>query len=170
MCECASISAGMTVLPLRSTRAAPGGAATSPFRPTRLNLLFSTRNAAFSIGVTPSPKNSRAPSNNVARLAAGGPWAATIEITAANVTEQAISSLRLFIKPLSVAFEDRAYFFNTEGVFPFEGPWRAILLFPGHFHLIGRKKMPTLIKEPSIIQAAGTKPKRIEEYAGRVNS
>jgi mannose-6-phosphate isomerase-like protein (cupin superfamily) len=30
--------------------------------------------------------------------------------------------------------------------------------------------MPTLIKAPSIIQAAGTKPKRIEEYAGRVNS
>jgi mannose-6-phosphate isomerase-like protein (cupin superfamily) len=30
--------------------------------------------------------------------------------------------------------------------------------------------MPNLIKGPSIIQAAGTKPKRIEEYAGRVNS
>jgi quercetin dioxygenase-like cupin family protein len=30
--------------------------------------------------------------------------------------------------------------------------------------------MPTLISSPSIIQAAGTKPKRIEEYAGRVNS
>jgi mannose-6-phosphate isomerase-like protein (cupin superfamily) len=30
--------------------------------------------------------------------------------------------------------------------------------------------MPTFIKGPSIIQAAGTKPKRIEEYAGRVNS
>jgi mannose-6-phosphate isomerase-like protein (cupin superfamily) len=30
--------------------------------------------------------------------------------------------------------------------------------------------MPTLIKEPSIIKAAGTKPKRIEEYVGRVNS
>jgi mannose-6-phosphate isomerase-like protein (cupin superfamily) len=30
--------------------------------------------------------------------------------------------------------------------------------------------MPTLISKPSIIQAAGTKPKRIEEYAGRVNS
>src|SRR5512138_646705 len=30
--------------------------------------------------------------------------------------------------------------------------------------------MPTLIEHPSIIQAAGTKPKRIEEYAGRVNS
>jgi mannose-6-phosphate isomerase-like protein (cupin superfamily) len=32
------------------------------------------------------------------------------------------------------------------------------------------EEMPTLIKEPSIIQAAGTKPKRIEEYVGRVNS
>jgi mannose-6-phosphate isomerase-like protein (cupin superfamily) len=30
--------------------------------------------------------------------------------------------------------------------------------------------MPKLIDTPSIIQAAGTKPKRIEEYAGRVNS
>src|SRR5215510_8812001 len=30
--------------------------------------------------------------------------------------------------------------------------------------------MPRLIEEPSIIQAAGTKPKRIEEYVGRVNS
>lgn len=30
--------------------------------------------------------------------------------------------------------------------------------------------MPELIAQPSIIEAAGTKPKRIEEYAGRVNS
>jgi len=30
--------------------------------------------------------------------------------------------------------------------------------------------MPTLIKDPSIVQAVGTKPKRIEEYVGRVNS
>jgi mannose-6-phosphate isomerase-like protein (cupin superfamily) len=30
--------------------------------------------------------------------------------------------------------------------------------------------MPTLIDRPSIIEAAGAKPKRIEEYAGRVNS
>jgi mannose-6-phosphate isomerase-like protein (cupin superfamily) len=30
--------------------------------------------------------------------------------------------------------------------------------------------MPVLIEAPSIIEAAGTKPKRIEEYAGRVNS
>jgi len=30
--------------------------------------------------------------------------------------------------------------------------------------------MPRLIEAPSVIEAAGTKPKRIEEYAGRVNS
>ncbi len=30
--------------------------------------------------------------------------------------------------------------------------------------------MPTKISQPSIIQAAGTKPKRIEEFIGRINS
>lgn len=30
--------------------------------------------------------------------------------------------------------------------------------------------MPRLIEAPAIVQAAGTPPKRIEEYAGRVNS
>lgn len=30
--------------------------------------------------------------------------------------------------------------------------------------------MPTLISAPTIVAAAGTKPKRIEEFAGRVNS
>ena len=30
--------------------------------------------------------------------------------------------------------------------------------------------MPELIEKPTVIQAAGNKPKRIEEYAGRVNS
>jgi quercetin dioxygenase-like cupin family protein len=30
--------------------------------------------------------------------------------------------------------------------------------------------MPKLIAAPSVVQAAGTKPKRIEEYAGRVSS
>lgn len=30
--------------------------------------------------------------------------------------------------------------------------------------------MPRLIAEPSVIESAGNKPKRIEEYAGRVNS
>lgn len=30
--------------------------------------------------------------------------------------------------------------------------------------------MPTLIQSPSVIEAAGNKPKRIEEFVGRVNS
>ena len=30
--------------------------------------------------------------------------------------------------------------------------------------------MPTLIQQPAVIEAAGTRPKRIEEFAGRVNS
>jgi len=30
--------------------------------------------------------------------------------------------------------------------------------------------MPRLIESPTIVQAAGTPPKRIEEYTGRVNS
>jgi len=30
--------------------------------------------------------------------------------------------------------------------------------------------MPMHIKSPAVIEAAGTKPKRIEEYVGRVNS
>jgi mannose-6-phosphate isomerase-like protein (cupin superfamily) len=30
--------------------------------------------------------------------------------------------------------------------------------------------MPKLIEAPTIIEAAGTKPKRIEEFAGRVNT
>lgn len=30
--------------------------------------------------------------------------------------------------------------------------------------------MPRLIERPTIIEAAGNKPKRIEEYAGRVNT
>lgn len=30
--------------------------------------------------------------------------------------------------------------------------------------------MPTHLKQPTVIEAAGNKPKRIEEYVGRVNS
>lgn len=30
--------------------------------------------------------------------------------------------------------------------------------------------MPRLIEHPTVVAAAGTKPKRIEEYAGRVNT
>jgi mannose-6-phosphate isomerase-like protein (cupin superfamily) len=33
-----------------------------------------------------------------------------------------------------------------------------------------RQKMPTLIPEPTRIEAAGNKPKLIDEYAGRVNT
>jgi mannose-6-phosphate isomerase-like protein (cupin superfamily) len=32
------------------------------------------------------------------------------------------------------------------------------------------RTMPTLIPQPTVIASAGNKPKRIEEYAGRVNS
>ena len=32
------------------------------------------------------------------------------------------------------------------------------------------KQMPRLIGRPTVVQAAGNKPKRIEEFAGRVNS
>jgi mannose-6-phosphate isomerase-like protein (cupin superfamily) len=32
------------------------------------------------------------------------------------------------------------------------------------------QRMPRLIDKPATLQAAGTKPKRIEEYVGRVNS
>ena len=30
--------------------------------------------------------------------------------------------------------------------------------------------MPTLIEQPTLVQAAGNKPKQIQEFAGRVNS
>ena len=30
--------------------------------------------------------------------------------------------------------------------------------------------MPTLIPSPTIVEAVGTKPKQVQEYAGRVNS
>src|SRR3954463_5768971 len=65
MWECASIKAGITVLPERSTRRAPAGTVTSPRLPTAVNLLFSTTKAEFSIGVPPSPVMSRAPSKTV---------------------------------------------------------------------------------------------------------
>src|SRR5258705_719726 len=65
MCECASISPGITVLPLRSTRVAPRRTATSPRRPTAAKRLLSTTKAEFSIGAPPSPVISRAPSYTV---------------------------------------------------------------------------------------------------------
>jgi hypothetical protein len=52
----------MTVLPVRSTRPAPEGAAIAPFRPTLVIVPRSTRNADCSIGALPVPEISRAPS------------------------------------------------------------------------------------------------------------
>src|SRR5512143_3520148 len=70
-CVCVSTSAGITVFPVRSTRAAPAGAATFPLRPTAVILAFSIRNAEFSMGTLPSPVMSRAPSNSVAEVSGG---------------------------------------------------------------------------------------------------
>src|SRR4030095_4717664 len=55
----------MTVLPVRSTRRAPGGVAIWPRRPTRENRFPSTMKAEFSLGAVPSPVINRAPSNMV---------------------------------------------------------------------------------------------------------
>src|SRR5580698_1331027 len=55
----------MTVLPVRSTRAPPGGAGISPFLPTLEILSFSIRNAESSMGALPSPTMSLAPSNRI---------------------------------------------------------------------------------------------------------
>jgi mannose-6-phosphate isomerase-like protein (cupin superfamily) len=44
------------------------------------------------------------------------------------------------------------------------------LSFPDKFRAKGQPKVPTLISQPTRIQAAGTKPKLIDEYIGRVNS
>src|SRR5262245_12623825 len=65
MWPCRSTLAGMTVLPVRSTRGAPGGIAIWPRRPTREKRFPSTMNAEFSIGAVPSPVINRAPSNIV---------------------------------------------------------------------------------------------------------
>src|SRR5687767_15126409 len=58
--------AGITVLPVRSTRRAPAGALTAVRGPTCVILPPSTTNAAFSMGARPSPTIRRAPSNTVA--------------------------------------------------------------------------------------------------------
>jgi mannose-6-phosphate isomerase-like protein (cupin superfamily) len=51
-----------------------------------------------------------------------------------------------------------------------------MLIYPGDAHVVMRDVhqrrtiVPTYIEQPTIIEAAGNLPKRIEEYAGRVNS
>src|SRR5947208_14294564 len=74
---------GITVLPERSTRAAPGGACTSARRPTVVNRLFSTTNAEFSI-VLPSPVMSRAPSYTVTFA---GAWLCACATPAARISD-----------------------------------------------------------------------------------
>src|SRR5262252_5392230 len=63
---CPSINAGITVLPVRSTRVAFAGGCRSPFLPTQVKEFPSTRNAEFSITGLLSPAIRRAPSNHVA--------------------------------------------------------------------------------------------------------
>src|SRR5689334_23122199 len=58
------MSAGMTVLPVRSTRVAPADGWRSPLRPTHVNESPSTRNAELSMTGVRSPTMSRAPSNH----------------------------------------------------------------------------------------------------------
>src|ERR1700681_2833819 len=76
-----SMSAGMTVFPVKSTRAAPAGSWSSPFLPTLVNFVPSTRNDEFSIGARPSPAIRRAPSNKTAPRA-GRAWLADTQTTA----------------------------------------------------------------------------------------
>ena len=72
MCEWRIDERGDDRLAGQIDAAAPGGACTSPRRPTRVNRAFSTRKAEFSIGALPSPAMRRAPSYSVAREAAPG--------------------------------------------------------------------------------------------------
>src|SRR5262249_1179770 len=65
MWPCRSTLAGITVLPVRSTRRAPGGITIWPRRPTREKRSPSTMNAEFSIGEVPAPVITRSPSNIV---------------------------------------------------------------------------------------------------------
>ena len=63
-CVCASTMAGITVMPVRSTRVAPAGTSTSAAAPTARNWPLSTANVAFSM-TSPLPTMSRAPSYTV---------------------------------------------------------------------------------------------------------
>src|SRR5215813_934836 len=76
------MSAGITVLPVTPTRAAPAGAATSPRRPSAAIRSPTTTIAASSIGALPSPTISRAPSNTVA---APGVWPGAALVASRNV-------------------------------------------------------------------------------------
>src|SRR4051794_20088554 len=66
MCTWALISAGIIVLPVRSTWVAPAGTATWPLRPTAVMRPFCTTTAPSSIGTRASPMITRAPSYTAA--------------------------------------------------------------------------------------------------------
>jgi mannose-6-phosphate isomerase-like protein (cupin superfamily) len=55
---------------------------------------------------------------------------------------------------------------------PASAPWRSsnALSVRAEGEAPYHPVMPTLIAAPTVVAAAGNKPKRIEEYAGRVNS
>src|SRR5262249_25072737 len=73
------VMVGITVLPARSMRVAPGGTSTSARRPTETKRLPSTTNDAFSMTL-PSPVMRRAPSKTVTV----GVWALTIALPASS--------------------------------------------------------------------------------------
>src|SRR5688500_8859455 len=111
------MSAGMTVLPVRSTRVAPGGTFASPSTPTQANRPPSTMNAAFSIAGRPSPTMRRAPENTVPLACAGAcaPADADHEETATVAMSNRIARERM-----RIAF--------NECIGPPSVFWQAILL------------------------------------------
>ena len=94
----ASTKAGITVLPLSSTRAAPGGTITSPRRPTAVMRPLSTTTVESAIGVPPSPVMSRAPSNTVTGTCARAASPAANMKQLANMRTEAIRLARCMDK------------------------------------------------------------------------
>src|SRR5688572_11358413 len=132
------MSAGMTVLPVRSTRVAPGGTFASPSTPTQANRPPSTMNAAFSIAGRPSPTIRRAPENTVPLACAGAcaPAVADQEETATVATSSRIARERM-----RIAF--------TERIGPPSVLWRAILLSNSAGPLRGTRATPGILRVAS---------------------
>ena len=93
-CTWVSISIGITVLPARLTRVAPGGTFTSAARPAATIRAPSTRSIAFSIGAPPSPTMRRAPSNAVTPVCARAGRAKAARKPRANVAAKAATFTR----------------------------------------------------------------------------
>src|SRR5687768_6230806 len=144
------MSAGMTVLPVRSTRVAPGGTFASPSTPTQANRPPSTMNAAFSIAGRPSPTIRRAPENTVPLACAGAcaPAVADQEETATVATSSRIARERM-----RIAF--------TERIGPPSVLWRAILLSNSAGPLPGTRATP------GISRVASRDPPYTRDWEGR---